>query len=401
MKPRLLLALLLGALLLAALAVGPILFHRFGQEPHRPGSSSRLGPSGLAVLHDALAAQPGLTVSRHLAPEPPAVRPGQPRTYVLANLPRGMLLRRPIDGALGALVRALETDVRQGGSRLIILGTEAFADRPQWQMLEDDREPIKAEPKPPEPPTPVGFLGATLKLVHDGQDVAYRQGSAPDAWPTTVHLPIPKWSFGHESLQVPDSRAWYRAGEINVVLRQPVGAGEVFYLQTPDLLTNQTLRDFADNRELAAGLFGAHAEVVFLEFHLDPSRQRGLVALLRGYGLGPAYALLAGLGLLVIWQRSVPLVPPPTAAAVNVLSYQPTAGLEALLRRAVPATVLARTCLDEALAGASAAEAARLRALPPPGNDPVAFHAAAVARLRSHASTPAAGRPPSSDSPPS
>jgi len=278
---------------------------------------------------------------------------------------------------------------------LVILGAEAFAEQPPWKMLEEALDPAKPPTKPVEKTVPQGFLATTVKLEATLPDLAYRQGSAPPEWPATVQLPVPEWVLGHESLQVPDGQVWYRAGEVAAVIRQAVGRGEVLYLQTPELVTNQTLRDSPANRDLAAQVFGAHAEVVFLEYHLDPSHRRGLVALLRGYGLGPAYALLAGLGLLVIWHRSVPLVPPPTTPSVNVLTYQPTAGLEALLRRAVPATVLARTCLDEALAGASTAEAIRLRTLPPPGTDPVAFHAAAVARLRDRRATPVPSRPPS------
>jgi hypothetical protein len=98
---------------------------------------------------------------------------------------------------------------------------------------------------------------------------------------------------------------------------------------------------------LLAWLAGPHREIVFSEGHLGVVENAGVAALARRYGLTGAGVVLALLAGLFAWQRLMLFVPPAPAGAEVALAYRPTAGLEALLRRALPPGKLLPACLAE------------------------------------------------------
>jgi len=392
MTRRLLPALLVALLLLAGIVVLPTLILRLEGPRHQPGSTQRDDPGGLSALYAVLASQPGISVSRHAGSGLPGGLRAEPRTLVLAAPPQGFFSPNPRrqDRERDLLVALLDAEVRRG-SRLIVLGSQAFrwiGPPAEGAPPEEATEPLPGLIRPePDASSPAVAFGIGIDRVAVPQDLPTRTWQAPLRMPDTLSHPGVGRGWGKfDSLRPESGKVWYRAERAAVVVQVPWGAGEVIAIDAHEILANLLLRDAADNREFARWLFAAHPEIIFLEQHLDPRRQRGLVALARGYGLTGAYALLVGLGLLVAWYRSVPLVPPAPAPEVNVLPYQPTAGLEALLRRAISPAGLAAACREQAAAGARPGEAARIAALPPPLADPVADHRRAVEALRPSAS---------------
>jgi hypothetical protein len=85
-----------------------------------------------------------------------------------------------------------------------------------------------------------------------------------------------------------------------------------------------------------------------------------------------------------VWRRTATFVPPAPESRELALAYHPAAGLEALLRRAVPSKNLADTCLAEWRATARPGDRARVEAAfaGAAGTSPVDRYNAAVRALR-------------------
>jgi len=84
--------------------------------------------------------------------------------------------------------------------------------------------------------------------------------------------------------------------------------------------------------------------------------------LARSYGLAGAFSTSLLLAALWVWRRMARFVPPTEESPEVALTYDPAAGLEALLRRAVPAGELAAACATEWRRTARPGEIARVEA---------------------------------------
>ncbi len=99
------------------------------------------------------------------------------------------------------------------------------------------------------------------------------------------------------------------AGGQVVIARQRVGAGDVWLMSCPELLTNQHL-PLGDHSALLLALVGEGRPVWFDEHAHAIASDEGFVTLLRHWGLGPA--LLLGVLLVVMWfWRGRVLLGPP------------------------------------------------------------------------------------------
>jgi hypothetical protein len=113
--------------------------------------------------------------------------------------------------------------------------------------------------------------------------------------------------------------------------------------------------------------------------------QPGIAALARRYGLAGAFFTLLLLAALFVWRRMALFVPPAEEVHEVALAYHPAAGLEALLRRAVPAEDLAVACADEWKRTARPGEVARVDAAwraAPKAADAATLHNLALRALR-------------------
>jgi hypothetical protein len=178
-------------------------------------------------------------------------------------------------------------------------------------------------------------------------------------------------------------RTLYRRGGDTVMMTRARGAGEVTLMADSFPLSNE-----AAQRErasaLLAGLLGEARRVIFLETHLGVETEEGVAVLARRYGLSGAAFMALILAGLWFWRQGSSLAPPLEEEAQIRLKIAPTAGLEALLRRAVPLGRLHATCVTAWTATASAAERQRFQqAVAAEGKEPVAAYRA-VQRALAH-----------------
>lgn len=408
------LLLLLGALVALAVVLSGLFQLRLARDLYPPYSTLRADPLGLRAFHDALAALPGMKVERWVRPleRLPAA---PPRTIILAG--------GTSDGTTlldAATFNAFEAAVR-GGSRLVVTFRAEFDDailereesaRQQRRWRE---HPAVPEPKPAKPAKPrtgrkepgptrterdpdaaraeptaaptvdlAGLWGFEMEhreLSDDDEEFsgARREPGAPPQLPATL-----QWKSDRYFKLNPGMgwRTLYRRADEHVLAELPLGRGSIVLASDSYFLSNEAVqRDRAT--PLLAWIVGPHAHVVFVETHLGVEEDTGVAALARRYGLAPAAGLGLLLAVLFVWRRAALFVPPAPEDPVVGLDYHPTAGLAALLRRALPLKQLVPAGLAEWRKTASRSDLARAAAAENAGEQhPVTAYNRLVAALR-------------------
>jgi len=102
--------------------------------------------------------------------------------------------------------------------------------------------------------------------------------------------------------------------------------------------------------------------VLFDESHLGMEEDTGIAVLARRYGLAGAALVALLFAALWAWRSMALFVPPAPEPEQAETGYDPTAGLEALLRRSIPKSQLAQACLAEWRKSATAPDAHRAEA---------------------------------------
>jgi len=224
-----------------------------------------------------------------------------------------------------------------------------------------------------------------LLMVRMGED-AVRSEDAASNWP----LMLARWRSDLYFLTKPAEgwKVWYRRGTEPVMISRTRGAGSIVLLADSYLLSNEAVQRDRATPVLAA-LLGESRRVVFVESHLGVEADSGIAVLARRYGLGGAALTALLLAGLWMWRRGSPLAPIIPEDEEVRLTLAPTAGLEALLRRAITPAKLFSACLDAWRAQATAGDRRRLDAATPPaaGTDPVAAYNATT-RTLSHKRIP-------------
>lgn len=226
-----------------------------------------------------------------------------------------------------------------------------------------------------------GFRLGRRELVKRNEDAdALRGEDAPAAWPAT----LTRWRSNLFFLPRAGEgwRVLYRRGAEPVMIERARGAGSVTLLADSFVLSNEAMQRERATPVLAT-LFGDARRVVFVESHLGVEIESGVAVLARRYGLGGAALTALVLAGLWIWRRATPLAPILPEDEEVRLVLAPTAGLEALLRRAVSPAKLFTACVEAWRPNAAAGDQRRLEAAPPPGggSDPVASYNAATKTL--------------------
>ncbi len=383
------LLLLLG--LLAALVGGlALLFQRrVAQGDLFPAYSSlRADPLGIRALHDSLAQVRGVQVERQFTPIT-ELAPQPARTLVLAGIGPKLWTktRREDFDALDAAVR--------NGSRLVLAmrATAAQTDKEKEEerKREEAREKMRREVGEDETVRKkIVYVdlrrrwGAELKerILVDRSDGAVQTDLAQAAGlPATI-----AWKSDVYFELEPDEgwRVLYRRGAEPVLVERQHGRGSIVLMADSYLLSNEALQNDRQPA-LLAWIVGPHARVMFDEAHLGVVVQPGVAALARRYGLSGVFFTLVVLAALFVWRRMALFVPPAEGGEEVALSYHPAAGLEALLRRSVPAPDLAAVCASEWRVTARASDHARVDAAlaaEPKNASPVARYNAVVRALR-------------------
>ncbi len=215
------------------------------------------------------------------------------------------------------------------------------------------------------------------------EEGALRAAGAPEDFP--VHLPWKSCSYFELSKGSPWT-VLYTRGTLPVLVEMRHGAGSIVLASDAHVVSNEGLQE-KPALGLLSWLVGNSDTVIFDEVHLGLSKDKGLASLARRYGLVPAMLLLVLAGLLYVWRQTVRFIPPPEEREELALEFHPTAGLEALLRRAVPPSRLYETCLAEWRRHARPTDQARLASLPA-GRGAQAYNAALAALRRRLPGTP-------------
>lgn len=394
---------LIGVLI--ALVVGLVVIFRLrlAQGDLFPAYSSLRGdPLGTLVLHDSLASLPGLAVERHLKPLA-RLEPTPPRTLVLAGVSAAAFRRTRAEdfAAVDAAVRA--------GARLIVAFRAHDAQRTRRDApLEtkakrraSDASPPRERPDNPDsgddddaaaeaprraPPVDLQERWEidliTDERIRQPDGAAEREAEGAEAMLPAV---VPWGSdLFFRARDAAEWRVVYRQSGRPVLVERALGQGTIVLAADSYFLSNEALhRDRSS--ALLAWIVGPHGRVVFDEAHLGVAADPGIAALARRYGLEAAFFMFVLLAGLWVWRRMALFVPPPEEQREIAMAYHPAAGLEALLRRAVPPGELAAACAAEWRRTARPGDAARVEAAyaaTPKKSSAAALHNAALRALR-------------------
>ncbi len=412
---------LVAALVLLVGGLALLFQLRLGQGDIFPAYSSfRVDPLGTRALHDGLEQVPGLRVERWLKPiKDIPVTP--PRTILFAGVSVWGWHTTTTDE-----FNALDAAVRAGSRVVITIRAKSASDETTQEAFEEKadrkkekagkgkaekkkeppgkaakKEPEKKENRPParereerESRESSGdnkrtvvdlkqLWGVDLKermLFERGDDLGATRVMAGDL-PATVPW---KSDVYFKAEQGVEWRTIYQRGGEAVLVERQLGRGSIVLAADSYFVSNEALQA---NRatSLLTWMIGPHSRVLFDENHLGVELQPGVAALARRYGLAEAFFTLLLLAALFVWQRMALFVPPPEEVREVTLSYQPAAGLEALLRRSVPPTELAAVCVEEWKRTArpgDVAKAAAVTASAPKNTSAAALHNRILQALR-------------------
>lgn len=312
-------------------------------------SSLRADPLGTRALHDSLAQLRDLQVERHfklLAD----LEPMPPRTIVLAGVSSRWWTRVSQEEA-----DALDAAVRQGSRLVIALRAEAARTAGEREAARE------AEARSAERRAEQERKGA--RPQSEPVDLSLRWGAAVEERVLLEHGAGAQRSDHERAADLPEEVTWrsdlffeidpaagwrviYRRAGRSVLVERQLGRGSIVLAGDSYFLSNEALQR-KRAPALLAWIVGPHGRVMFDETHLGVTVQPGIAALARRYGLAGAFFTLVLLAGLFVWRRMALFVPPTESSGDVALTYHPAAGLEALLRRSVPANELAAACVAE------------------------------------------------------
>ena len=410
---------ILGSVGLLALLVGGIVWIfsvRLVSDSTPVYSSLRADPQGVRGIYDALDRLPGIQVERWIKPlEKLPVAPV--RTLILAGLVREDVEKRHLpanenrstwDSIPTAVSNRWDEFVRSGGRVVIAFAAETGKPLPP----KGKDQPKKTSPSPPalsstrpdksspertelDPETGKEIEAKSAPVTDweklwgvrvenkplsgpHSEDKVSRAATAPANLPDTL-----AWN-GDLHFTISEGTPWrvlYTLHRAPVAMEMSLGRGSIVLLADSYYLTNAALQKDR-SPELLSWLFGSNSRVTFDENHLGVQEAPGIASLARRYGLGGAALTLLLLAALFLWRRLAWFVPPAPELVGLELAYQPTAGLEALLRRSVPPAQLLPTCVAEWRRTARRADATRVDEAVTGTASPLAAHNAAVRALR-------------------
>jgi hypothetical protein len=125
-------------------------------------------------------------------------------------------------------------------------------------------------------------------------------------WPAVEKVELVNDSVAFQTLR-PRMHAILVAGELPVLVRERIGAGELFVLSAPEALSNEWIQS---NLGLLAGLAGERRPVYFDEVIHGLVRGQGTLALMREWNLGPFLLLGAACTALLFWRAGRRIGPP-------------------------------------------------------------------------------------------
>lgn len=293
-----------AALYVAGVAVWVRYDRRSNREIFEPGSVFNSGDQGLSLAFAYLRERSGSPVSELQRRVSPAQVPA-----------RGVVFR--VQPGVGPFLPA-EEEKKEEKEDKDQKDTKDTKDGKDTGDTRDDREEPRIPLLTPDEEAWVrgggrlvvafsGFYGpAKTRDLHGRQPVR----KVFPVWPGVTHV-VPPTTRGLDVSAVPAGHAVFLAGDSPLILRQPLGEGDLVLLACPEILNNHNLGQSGHLAllEALAGLTDRRP-VFFDERVHGLADSAGAVAILSEWGLGP----LLLLGLLAtgaaFWRASARLGPP-------------------------------------------------------------------------------------------
>jgi len=316
------------------------------------GSSFRTESTGLRALHDALSEQGRLSVSRQRT----RLRASDAllRTTLIVAAVSPQELYDPEFSLAGELPELVQKGLRV----VVLLDTEKAIKCSQVRCAggigEDDRsEHLGAPPVQAKTRAKAGLKKADaqpslaerwgFEISGDAERSSSnvrRTGAVPE-W---VEQPVAWRGQAFFSWKGSNFKQLFEKGGRPVVAKRDFGLGQVVLVASTFPLSNESIAKERSTSFLL-WLTGERSRVVFEEMHLGLSEGRGVVSMMRNYGLeGGLYGLLLA-GLVYVWYAGSPLIRRAPRKARDRVTASANAAFSALLMRAVPVDSLLDTCL--------------------------------------------------------
>jgi hypothetical protein len=299
-------------------------------------SSLRTDPLGTKAYYDALAAMPGLSVTRNYKPLPKLES-----SSVLFLLGVNGYAVNSIEDAE---VKALESFV-SGGGRLVMT---FLSSRGGAQKKEIENKDLRKLPEKKQTVSLAERWGFRLSSVKP------EGGTKPEAVSVTNDYQLPASITWHSivSFDVSDA-GWetiYTSAKRPVMIERRYEKGTIVLATDTYFASNEAiLKERHSN--LLAWIAGPRKNIVFDETHNGIFENPGITSLFRKYGLHGVFAGFLILGVLFIWKNSISLV--PRHAKEDDESDNTTTGRDhlsgfiSLLRRNIPPREVLSVCVQE------------------------------------------------------
>jgi hypothetical protein len=231
-----------------------------------PGSAFSTAETGLSLARRYLAAREG--------------REGGPARVGVLERPLGALgpeadavvLRVRPEGGAAALLTSAERGWIEGGGRLVLALSSGYG-------------PLQVAPAPGH--------GLPEKVFPAFSGVRRLEPPVPRALAEGAPL---------------DAHAVFTLGARPVLMRWPLGRGDVVLLSAPEAIENGALSR-ADHLRLLEALAGSGRPVYFDEHAHGIESRPGVLDLLTAWGLGPALVLMALAAVVLLWRERARLGP--------------------------------------------------------------------------------------------
>jgi hypothetical protein len=343
-------------------------------DVYPPYSSLRSDPIGVQALYEGLHATTPRSVQRNFLPFD-QIRLAPDHTLLICGLSPQAALGSPQSAKL--MERLAEA-----GGRMVITFTatdQGNATQPEEidgeEIEPDDGEEGKAEEEPLDGVMP----------PKQTQDDGHAFDFAAGGWKGLTELAVQVVQAGREArdplawlvddsrLAVPDAITWpgalffelqsdlwriiYARDDVPVIAERPWGRGTLVLVADSYLFSNEAMRNDRFPGLLAWLLPPGHA-LMFDEFHHGLTRQPGIAALARKYGLQGVFGVVLVVVALSIWQQAAVFRPgrsSPTAIEPPGAGVDAAQGMVNLMRQHIPPRELIAVCLAAFRTSAAAA----------------------------------------------
>jgi len=299
-------------------------------------SSLRTDPLGTKAYYEALAAMPGLSVSRNYKPLPKLE--GNATLLLLG------VNGYAADSIEDAEVKTFESFV-SGGGRLVMTFLPSRGGAQEKEIENKERRKLPEKKRTVSLAQRWGFKLSSLTP---------ERGTKPEAVSMANEYQLPASIIWHSivSFDVLDA-GWetiYTSAEKPVMIERRYGKGTIVLATDTYFASNEAiLKDRHSN--LLAWLAGPRKSIVFDETHNGIFENPGITSLFRKYGLHGVFAGFLILGVLFIWKNSISLVPRHAKEddeSDNITTGRDhLSGFISLLRRNVPPREVLSVCVQE------------------------------------------------------